>query len=57
MPLKRAQEMESDGRARQRQQQSLLAAVCQTLEEEQEAKYQRLQEDVTQVQQTQVDPL
>lgn len=53
IPLKRVQEMESDSCARQREQESLLAAVCQTLKEEHEAKYQRLQKDTTQVQETQ----
>lgn len=53
IPLKRVQERERDGCARQREQESLLAAVCQTLREEHEAKYQRLQEDWTQVQETQ----
>lgn len=50
MPLKRVQEMKRDSCARQREQESLLAAVCQTLKEEHEATYQRLQNDVTQVQ-------
>lgn len=53
IPLKRVQEMESDSCAQQREQESLLVAVCQTLKEEHEAKYQRLQEDMTQVQETQ----
>ncbi|XP_029685433.1 myosin-2 isoform X2 [Takifugu rubripes] len=44
----RVQEMKRDSCARQREQESLLAAVCQTLKEEHEAKYQRLQKDVTQ---------
>lgn len=45
--------MESDSCARRREQESLLAAVCQTLKEEHRAKYQRLQKDMTQVQETQ----
>lgn len=52
IPLKRVQEMKSDSCARQREQESLLTAVCQTLKEEHEAKCQRLQEDMSQVQET-----
>lgn len=51
--LKRVQEMESDSRAQKREQESLLAAVCQTLKEEHKAKCQRLQKDMTQVWETQ----
>lgn len=53
IPLQRVQEMKCDSRARQREQESLQVAVCQTLKEEHEAKYQRLQEDMTQVQEAQ----
>lgn len=49
MSFKRVQEMESDSRAQQREQETLLAAVCQTLKEEHMAK----QKDVTQVEETQ----
>lgn len=45
--------MESDSRVQKREQESLLAAVCQTLKEEHKAKYQRLQKDMTQVWETQ----
>lgn len=45
--------MESDGCAQQRELEGLLAAVCQTLKEEHEAKQQRLQKDTTQVQERQ----
>lgn len=49
MSFKRVQEMESDSRAQQREQETLLAAVCQTLKEEHKAK----QKGVTQVIETQ----
>lgn len=50
--FQKLQEMESESCAQQRAQESLLAAVCQTLKEEHKAKLQRLQKDTTQVQET-----
>lgn len=41
--------MKSDSRAQQREQERLLATICQTLKDEHEAKQQRLQKDTTQV--------
>lgn len=53
MSLQRLQETESDSCAQQREQESLLAAICQTLKEEHQAKHQRLQKDTAQVHETQ----